>query len=41
MDAAAVLGWGRAVCRGADERVRELDSLTDREQPGVHRGVDG
>ena len=41
MDAVAVLRRRRAVGGGSDERVRELDALTDREQSGVHRGVDG
>ena len=39
MHAPAVVGGGRAVGRGADEWVRELDPPADVEQPGVDRGV--
>ena len=38
--AVAVLGRRRAVGGGPDERMGELDTPADREQPGVHRGVD-
>ena len=41
MHAVAVVGGSRAVGRGADEWVRELDSRTDREQPGINRRVGG
>ena len=41
MNAVAVRGRRRAVRGGPDERVCELDALANREQPGVHRGVDG
>ena len=40
VDAVAVVGRGRAVGGGADERVRELDARTDGEQAGVHRRAD-
>ena len=39
MHAVAVVGGGRAIGGGSDERVRELDAPPDLEQTRVHRGT--